>query len=295
MELFPAADEEQFNFIKKVIDDCDYYVLVVGGRYGTISNTGLSYTEMEYNYAKSRGVQILSFLHRNPENLTVLKSEKHEGGRRLLEEFRKTVSSGRLVDYWENGDDLASKVLLSLLQTMKAHPAVGWVRGNKVSNEGLLIDLNELRKENEELRSRIEHLNSKTLEEKNDIADFSDVFKLDIFFESEGVFGARAKYRQTIPLTWKEIFGAVATDLEFGLSRENVSEKIARSALKKALTDTSFVTEAYLFNTDELNTVIIQFRALGLIDFTGAEWKLSQRGCQMMLSQLAVKKMPNPT
>ena len=26
MELFPAADEEQFKFIKSVIDDCDYYI-----------------------------------------------------------------------------------------------------------------------------------------------------------------------------------------------------------------------------------------------------------------------------
>jgi hypothetical protein len=24
MELFPAADQEQFEFIKRVIDDCDY-------------------------------------------------------------------------------------------------------------------------------------------------------------------------------------------------------------------------------------------------------------------------------
>lgn len=32
MELFPASDEEQLNFIKRVIDDCDYYRLVDGLR-----------------------------------------------------------------------------------------------------------------------------------------------------------------------------------------------------------------------------------------------------------------------
>jgi hypothetical protein len=31
MELFPAADEEQWEFIKRVIDDCDYYLLIIGG------------------------------------------------------------------------------------------------------------------------------------------------------------------------------------------------------------------------------------------------------------------------
>ena len=47
MELFPAANETQWNLIKKVIDDCDYYVLVIGGRYGSIGPEGISYTEME--------------------------------------------------------------------------------------------------------------------------------------------------------------------------------------------------------------------------------------------------------
>jgi Domain of unknown function (DUF4062) len=45
MELFPAADEEQFEFIKKIIDDCDYYLLIIGGRYGSTAPDGVSYTE----------------------------------------------------------------------------------------------------------------------------------------------------------------------------------------------------------------------------------------------------------
>ena len=34
MEVFPAADMEQFEYIKRIVDECDYYVLVIGGRYG---------------------------------------------------------------------------------------------------------------------------------------------------------------------------------------------------------------------------------------------------------------------
>ena len=47
MELFPAADEEQWKFIKRVIDDCDYYILIIGGRYGSLTAEGISYTEKE--------------------------------------------------------------------------------------------------------------------------------------------------------------------------------------------------------------------------------------------------------
>ncbi|MCR9883896.1 DUF4062 domain-containing protein, partial [Vibrio alginolyticus] len=38
MELFPATDEEQWEFIKRIIDDCDYYLLIIGGRYGSVSS-----------------------------------------------------------------------------------------------------------------------------------------------------------------------------------------------------------------------------------------------------------------
>jgi Domain of unknown function (DUF4062) len=48
MELFPAADEDQWTLIKRVIDECDYYIVIVAGRYGSVGSSGMSYTEMEY-------------------------------------------------------------------------------------------------------------------------------------------------------------------------------------------------------------------------------------------------------
>ena len=56
-------DEEQLHFIKRIIDDCDYYLLIIGGRYGSLSETGVSYTEMEYDYAVERGMRIIALLH----------------------------------------------------------------------------------------------------------------------------------------------------------------------------------------------------------------------------------------
>ena len=62
MENFVATDDEQFNVIKNVIDLCDYYILILGRRYGSINaRTGISYTEMEYNYAIERGIPVLVF------------------------------------------------------------------------------------------------------------------------------------------------------------------------------------------------------------------------------------------
>src|SRR5436309_2008295 len=69
MELFPASNENQLTFIKKVIADCDYFLLILAGRYGSVAEDGISYTEKEFDYASRRGMPIIAFLHRNPVSL----------------------------------------------------------------------------------------------------------------------------------------------------------------------------------------------------------------------------------
>ena len=34
MEQFPASGMSQMDYIKKMLDDCDYYILILAGRYG---------------------------------------------------------------------------------------------------------------------------------------------------------------------------------------------------------------------------------------------------------------------
>ena len=65
MELFTAANEDQWSLIKKVIDDCDYYLVVIAGRYGSIGPEGLSFTEMEYRYALENKKPIMAFIHKD--------------------------------------------------------------------------------------------------------------------------------------------------------------------------------------------------------------------------------------
>jgi Domain of unknown function (DUF4062) len=91
MELFPAANEDQWNLIKKVIDDCDYYVLIMAGRYGSIGLDGISYTEMEYRYALSIGKPTIAFLHRNPGMISADKTESSSEGKEKLRAFRSEV------------------------------------------------------------------------------------------------------------------------------------------------------------------------------------------------------------
>ena len=62
MELFPAANDDQWTVIKEVIDECDYYIVIVAGKYGSVGRDGISYTEKEYRYAIETNKPVLVFL-----------------------------------------------------------------------------------------------------------------------------------------------------------------------------------------------------------------------------------------
>jgi hypothetical protein len=47
MEAFPAADATPWELIRSMISDSDYYVLIVGGKYGSTGPDGISYTESQ--------------------------------------------------------------------------------------------------------------------------------------------------------------------------------------------------------------------------------------------------------
>src|SRR5437763_6584365 len=115
MELFPAANEDQWTLIKKVIDDCDYYIVIVAGRYGSLGADGQSYTEMEYRYALERGKPAIGFLHKDPGSLAASRSEESAEGKLKLEAFRSLVK-GKMCRFWDSPADLGSQVSRSLVK-----------------------------------------------------------------------------------------------------------------------------------------------------------------------------------
>ncbi len=129
MELFPAADATQWKVIQRAINRCDYYVVLVAGRYGSKDEDNLSYTEKEFDYAVLKRIPILAFVHGDPDSIQVGKTDQNDEARKRLEAFRKKVSTGRMCNEWFNSDDLAGKVALALTNAIKNSPRPGWVRG----------------------------------------------------------------------------------------------------------------------------------------------------------------------
>jgi hypothetical protein len=129
MELFPAASTKQWNLIKSVIDDCDYYIVIVAGKYGSIGQDGLSYTEMEFDYAVSMGKSILGFFHSNINHLTGNKLESTDEGKRSLANFTEKVKS-RMCQPWSTAEGLGSAIKTAILHAIDTDEKPGWIRAD---------------------------------------------------------------------------------------------------------------------------------------------------------------------
>jgi hypothetical protein len=145
MELFPAATDDQWSIIKKVIDDCDYYIVLVAGRYGSIGKENKSYTQMEYEYAVEVQKPLLGFIHQAPSEIAAAKTESTEAGRTLLDTFRSLVKQ-RPVKTFRTPSELGSVVSRSIVKLMNSHPASGWIRADEAVSELSASEILKLRK-----------------------------------------------------------------------------------------------------------------------------------------------------
>ena len=154
MELFPAADEDQWSLIKGVIDDCDYYIVIIAGRYGSIGPDGISYTEMEYGYAVEKDKPVVAFLHGDPGSIPNKHVEKTEEGKTKLKAFCD-LARRKMCKEWTTPHELGSVVARSLNRLRKVDPGVGWVRGDQVPEHEATEEILSLRKKIDHLESML--------------------------------------------------------------------------------------------------------------------------------------------
>ena len=187
MELFPAADEAQLTFIRKVIDDCDYYVLIIGGRYGSVSDSGLSFTESEYKYANEKNKPILVFLHKNISDLKALNVESDPEKIAKLQKFRETVSKGRLVQFWNNVEDLEPKALLALVNAFNEQPQTGWIRDTGELTTEAQNRLDYMQKRHDIIRERFESFvkSSRDLRKRLESYESFDDANVEVRYETD--------------------------------------------------------------------------------------------------------------
>lgn len=202
MEAFVATDNEQFNVIKKVIDLCDYYLLIIGGKYGSIDSiSNKSYTEMEYEYAISQSIPVLVFALDSSIELPDIKKENDIIKSGKLEEFKNLAMKNRLASIWKDTSDLVGKVAIAIMQAKQEIVRPGWVRGGAYEESILLKQIVDLKNQNEILSQQLSEL------EKNDTPS-SDL-------EITNFYGFKVALHYTKEITYSSIY-----DLEDPIKKE---------------------------------------------------------------------------
>jgi hypothetical protein len=153
MELFPAASVEQWELIKHVIDECDYYFVIIAGRYGSVNESGVGYTEMEFDYAIGTGKPVIGFYHKDPNSLPGTKLERTDEGRKCLKAFTEKVKK-RLCRSWNSADELGSAVKSAIISELDLNPQPGWIRANEVQSSPMVERLKQRIADLEEERKR---------------------------------------------------------------------------------------------------------------------------------------------
>ena len=163
MEMFSADDDEQWEIIKDTIDTSDYYVLIVGHRYGSLTKEGISYTRKEYEYASSQNIPVLAFII-SPE-VAVL-PQNMDTNPDMIEKLNQFIDliKKKPVEWWTNKDDLATKVSVALTKQFSKKKRPGWIRADKFNIEETQEELLQLLKRNRELEEENKEWRAKSVQ-----------------------------------------------------------------------------------------------------------------------------------
>ena len=286
MEYFNASDDSQWEVIRQLIDECDYYVLIVAGRYGSIeASTGKSYTQKEYEYAVSRGIPVIAFLHQDPGALPRAKTEQEKESEEKLQAFREIVK-GRLCKYWLGSDNLASQVVLSLNSLIKSKPRVGWVKADQLSAESSK-EILKLRERIDVLNASIRELEDKSPEGTESLKQGDDKYSILCVSSLPGCADIK------VEMSWNRIISYLAPSMILECSEMRL-KLLADEMVRR---DESM--ELYRVSGESFQTIIVQMLALGIIKLSdkkhsakdlNAYWTLTAYGNKLLMRLRALKK-----
>ena len=220
MEQFHAAPTSQWNVITKMIDECDLYLLIIGGRYGTIEEeAGISYTEKEYNYAKNKELPVLVLI-KNP--LTINENKKDTGDDKFdkmkkLENFREKVTHDEnTVDFFKDLNDLKYKASATFKNALEyVDENAGWVRYRDVMDI-INEEIDGRNKENDEFKE----YKNKNLEDMKEMLS---------------QFGSRLTDLENNQLTFEKIPTVTEEDIEKLFQNENDMSIIRNKEVDKPI------------------------------------------------------------
>lgn len=278
MELFTAGNTDQWTLIQQVIDQSDYYIVIVGGRYGSTTVEGISYTEKEYDYAIDQRIPVMGFVHANPNAISAGDTEFDPEARKKLDAFRAKVKQ-KMVREYSTSAELGGAVSRGLHKLQREFPRPGWVRGDLAMTPDTETKIAEMRAELAELRQAAaeRHIVSAALPKIEGLASGEDAYELTLKIDGTSKKDKTAYSRPSFiwtlrfETTWNEIIQQVgpslmdeASEREISNSLEGLAASLVRTQPERWSSDIDQIHKRSIANSS-VDDVLVQLFALGLI------------------------------
>jgi hypothetical protein len=297
MELFSAGDESQLDVIRRWIVDSDMFMLILGGRYGSIEpKSRKSYVELEYAHAmenhKPHFALVLSDSAIDDKVKILGGTAREQDHVVAYDDFRNVVRSkiSRSVD---DPKDVKLYTMEAIRHAEQRRQLIGWVRGNEtVEVQPLLQRITDLTAESQGLKAQLQKLQALVPAEPQieNLADLGDIYQVRLkYWDYQSI-----RREPTVGFTWAQIFGALAPKL---LEHPN------DAAVKIYLTEQLMLLNRFEGTTSSLNeqdfqAIKIQLEVLGLIKTEYSQsvkagmqlyWALTPAGHRKMLELRAIR------
>jgi hypothetical protein len=281
--------------------------VIIAGRYGSTSTGGLSYTQMEYEYAVTTGKPVIAFLQKDPEKIPKGKSEATPEGLKKLSEFR-ALAQQKMCKFWESPADLGAAVSRSLVKLIKNKPATGWVKADLLPDETTLMDMLRLRERVEYLQEQLSIANKAFLLNTEDLAQGNDRLSISYycFIKNNSIGITHQVGPEKLTTTWDILFMIIAPYIIEKKIESEISDILSKR-IKEKYSDIFGKIKLKEFDyfygiklTDEsYQMMLIQYYALGFIErhpnfyddgTVDIYWKLTELGHKYLLSSCAIRR-----
>jgi hypothetical protein len=313
MELWGAANQIPWNVIDAFLKACDYYVLIIKARYGSIDDSsGLSYTEREYDTAYELGIPVLAFVYDDPDGVAVREADTDPARKKRLQDFIDKVSARHTTKAWRNGDQLMYFVSNAIRNEIERTPRVGWVRGDVAVDSRVLIEQEELRKENARLKSSLETQRMLPPAGIDRLAGLDTNISLPYVATIIGGDDRSPLRGYSTPLTTTveskrestlgAFFDRLAMRLWRDMSNENLIECVhdeTRSIFLseyRSLHHDDVKLKSFSIDRLDIEQIVVQLYALGLLEEVtnpperDLRWRLSPYGRKVFCQRVAIKR-----
>ncbi len=169
MEQFTPGDETALEVIQRWIKDSDAFILLLGGRFGSIEpKSGKSYVQIEYELALQFGKPLFGMIMSEEAlqcrveelGLDVADEREHQSQYR---DFKQIVQQ-KLCSWFSDGKDIRAIIFQKLPEWDQRDDLAGWVRGNDAISPQVTEELARLSQENASLRESLARSSSQTYE-----------------------------------------------------------------------------------------------------------------------------------